>query len=331
MHQLADTLLFLAPFIIMAALGRYVVAWCVKRGLFAGADDRRAHASTTPHGGGILMVLVGVPLALAAVHFFDLPYPLFLNTLFIASVPVALVGLWDDMHEVPPFLRLLVHLPMVAVGLVFLPQMFDMVPLWMDRLFFLLAWGWFVNLFNFMDGADGYASSQATFLFLALGVLVAPFKPLAIVLAGTSMGFLTINWQPAKVYLGDVGSTWLGYVLGGLLLVACADDTWTIAWPLFITTLVFTADATWTLLRRTLSGHAPWVPHNEFWFHRVLRLGYSHSQLVARAMGVNMLLLLIAIFTLAMGAPSFALPLGVALIVYTGYKVRQMEGSFHVR
>ncbi|MFZ2587679.1 MAG: hypothetical protein WAZ18_06160, partial [Alphaproteobacteria bacterium] len=265
MGQMWDTLLIVVPFFMVALLGRLVVPWCVAQGMVAGLEERRAHSTPTPHGGGVVLVVLGVPLGLVAVWFFQLPYGWFLTTLLLASVVVAGVGYLDDKHEISARWRLAVHLVAVAVGLWFLPPLFDFMPLWMDKLILWLAWGWFVNLFNFMDGADGLASAEAAFLALVVALLVPVFKPLALLLMGLSMGFLTMNWQPAKVFLGDVGSTWLGYVLGGLLLVACADDTWVVAWPLFACTLVFTADATWTLVRRMLEGHKPWVPHRTCW------------------------------------------------------------------
>ncbi|MCP5405602.1 MAG: hypothetical protein H6922_05230 [Pseudomonadaceae bacterium] len=327
MGQWMDALLIVVPFFTVALLGKRVVAWCTSHGLVANHDDRRSHTTPTPHGGGVVLVVLGVPLGLWAVWAFQLPYGWFLTVLLLASVMVAVVGFLDDKHEISARWRLAVHLLAVAVGIGFLPPMFDFMPLWLDKLILLLAWGWFVNLFNFMDGADGLASSEAAFMTLAVALFVPVFKPLALPLAGLSLGFLTVNWQPAKVFLGDVGSTWLGYVLGGLLLVACADDTWTLAWPLFTCTLVFTADATYTLLiQRLAQGHKPWIPHREFWFHRVLRLGYSHAQLAWRVAALNLLLLVIAIIGWAADAGIFTLLAGMLAVAVVAWRITSMEG-----
>lgn len=325
MAQVWDAALLLVPFVLMLMLGKPAIAWCRSRGLVAAVNERRVHKEATPHGGGVAMVLVGVPLGLLAVWGFQLPYGWFLTVLLVASVPVAVVGYYDDRHELSAKVRLPVHLLAVGSGLAFLPPMFDFMPLWLDKLILLLAWGWFVNLYNFMDGADGLASSEAAFLALAVALLVPVFDPLALVLAGTALGFLAFNWQPAKVFMGDVGSTWLGYVLGGFLLVACADDTLRIAWPLFACTLPFAMDATLTLLRRVWQGHHPMTPHRTFWFHRVLGLGYSHSQLVWRLMALNVTLLALAGVGLATGLEVFVLPVGVALVAGLMYAVSQRE------
>lgn len=329
--QVVDFGLVVGPFLLVALLGKWVVAWCLRQGMVAELDARRVHAVPTPHGGGMVLVALGVPLGLAVVWGFQLPYGWFLTALLIASLLVAGVGFLDDKYDISARWRLAVHLLAVAVGLVFLPPMFDFMPLWLDKLVLLLAWGWFVNLFNFMDGADGLATCEAVFIGLAVALLVPVFKPLALLLAGLSLGFLTVNWQPAKVFLGDVGSTWLGYVLGGLLLVACADDTWTRAWPLLTCTLVFSGDATYTLIKRLVGGHKPWVPHREFWFHRMLRLGYSHTQLAWRVVALNLLLLLLAMAGLASDAGAWTLLAGLLVVTAMALRIRTMEGVVYGR
>lgn len=325
MAQVWDAALLLVPFVLVLMLGKPVIGWCRSQGLVVAPDARRVHKQATPHGGGAALVMVAVPLGLLAVWGFQLPYGWFLTVLLIASLPVALVGYYDDRHELSAKVRLPVHLLAVAAGLAFLPPMFDFMPLWLDKLILLLAWGWFVNLYNFMDGADGLASTEAAFLAIAVALLVPAFQPLALVLTGVSLGFLAFNWQPAKVFLGDVGSTWLGYVLGGFLLVACADDTMRVAWPLFACTLPFAMDATLTLIRRISQGHHPMTPHRTFWFHRVLGLGYSHSQLVWRLIALNTTLLVVAGLGLLTGLEVFVLPLGVALVAGLMYAVAQRE------
>ena len=329
-RQLIEAGLLLLPFALVCLLGKPTVAWCLRHGMVADhTDDRRIHATPTPHGGGVLLPLVGVPLGMLTVWYFQVPYGTFLFALLAASVMVAAVGYLDDKHELSARARLGVHLLAVGIGLYFLPPMFDSFPLWLDKLILLLAWGWFVNLYNFMDGADGLACSEGVFIAIAVALLVAPFKPLALVVAGVSLGFLSVNWQPAKVFLGDVGSTWLGYVLGGLLLVACADDTWRIVWPLATVTLAFTGDATWTLVRRVAGGHKPWEPHRTFWFHRVLALGYSHSQLAARMTGLNLMLLAVALVGVALNREAWTLPAGLAVAGFVAWRIKSLEKSVY--
>lgn len=309
-------------------LGPWAVRLCRGWGLMAcQSEERHIHKRPTPHGGGFVLPLVVTPLGLLAVWLLHLPFAEFLTVLLVCGMGVAWVGWWDDRHHLQPHLRLAVHLLAVGVGLVFLPQLFDFMPLGLEKLLLLLAWGWFVNLYNFMDGADGLAMSEAVFLSAALALVVPAFAPLALLVAGAGLGFLRVNFPPAKVFMGDVCSTWLGYVLGGLLLVGCSDDTWTVIWPLSTVTLVFCADATSTLIRRVATGHKPWEPHNTFWFHRYLHLGYGHRQLLVRVMGLNLLLLGLALVSLLAGRPALGLAAGGVVVVMAGVYIKAREKS----
>ena len=322
-------------------LAPWAVRVCRAKGLLAGADDRHIHKTPTPHGGGFILPLVITPLGLAAVWLLQLPFAPFLSVLLIASLLVAWVGWLDDHHHLQPRLRLAVHLLAVGIGLMFLPQLFDEFPLWVEKILLLLGWGWFVNLYNFMDGADGLATPEAIFISLALALIVPPFAPLALLIAAAATAFLRVNAPPAKVFMGDVCSTWLGYVLGGLLLVACADDTWTVIWPLATITLVFSADATLTLLRRIAQGHAPWQPHRTFWFHRFLALGSSHRRLITMVAILNLALLAIAKTSLLFASSTasaigFAggillIILALSVITHLEKQHKQHKGSHHAK
>jgi UDP-N-acetylmuramyl pentapeptide phosphotransferase/UDP-N-acetylglucosamine-1-phosphate transferase len=189
----------------------------------------------------------------------------------------------------------------------------------------LLAWGWFVNLYNFMDGADGLATTQAVFLGVGLALLAPAFAPIGLIIAAAAAGFLRVNAPRAKIFLGDVGSTWLGFILGGLLLVAAADNTWQVLWPLATIALVFCADATSTLMRRVAYGYRPWEPHKTFWFHRALALGLSHQGLLAAVFMLNMLLLGLALGGLYAGWPEVSFGAGVLLMAACAWYVRSIE------
>lgn len=307
-------------------LAGLVGPWCRRQGLVAPVTARSSHTTPTPHGGGIIIPLVGTPLGLAIVHGLHLPFASFLTLLLLAGIAVAYIGWRDDHHDLSPWLRLGIHLAAVAVGLIALPPLFDFMPTWLEKLILLLAWGWFVNLSNFMDGADGLATTQALLVLAGVAMLVPPLAPLALVLLAATVGFLRVNgpWvaAPRKVFLGDVGSTWLGFMLGGLLLVGCADDTWRVIWPLATLPLLFCTDATSTLFRRLAQGQNPLVPHKQFWFHRFLALGHSHGQLLAWLVAVNLVLLALALWgyalSLSWGEAWAIIPLVFGLLLCGG-------------
>ncbi|MBN2800450.1 MAG: hypothetical protein JXX28_15020 [Deltaproteobacteria bacterium] len=320
-------LILLISFALVALLGPPVVRLCWSLGMVAGLDDRRLHKDPTPHGGGIAMVAVGLPLMLLAVRLWDgIPYPRFITVMLIASAAVAAIGWLDDRYEVRASVRLGVHLIAGLAGLAVLPQLFFFLPLVAEKVILAFAWGWFVNLYNFMDGADGQAAGEAVVIGLGIAVIVPALAPLAVVMMGVGLGFLRVNWHPARVFMGDVGSTWLGYVLGGLLFVALIDYTWTVIWPLATVTLFFSVDATWTLFRRLGQGYRPWVPHKTFWFHRYLALGHTPSQLALGAWGLNIGLLAIAITGHRLQLRWVTIALGLAWVLVAMLAVRLAEG-----
>lgn len=316
------------PFLFVTWFAGRLIGWCQRQGMVAPVahdDVRRAHSVPTPHGGGLALVAGILPPALLAVWLFDLPHSTFLVVLCLASLPLAFVGWLDDRRHQPEWLRLTVHLGCVLVGVWFLPPMFDLFPLWLEKLILVLAWGWFVNLFNFLDGIDGHATTEAVVIAVGLILLGGALAPVAGIIAGACLGFLRVNWQPARIFLGDVGSTFLGFMLGGLLLVSATADTWTLIWPLFTITLVFSLDATATVIRRILQGHKPWVPHQTFWFQRAVKAGLTHSEVVRAALVINLALLVLAILMLLIGLPWLSPLFGVLMLIFVARWIQKHE------
>lgn len=320
-----DALLVLAPFLLVGGLAPAMARWCLARGMVAHVTDRSAHRTPLPQGGGALIVCVTVPFILLVVWWLDIPQKEFLTVLALASLPLALMGWLDDVKHRSPLLRLLVHVACVGLGVAFLPPLFDVVPLWVEKMVLILAWVWFVNLYNFMDGLDGLTASETIFLCFGVLLFVPALGPVAAILAGACFGFLRVNWYPARLILGDVGSTYLGFIMGGLLLVGLEQNTWALVYPLFTLTLVFSADSTYTLFKRMLQGHKPWVPHREFWFHRAARAGYNHVQVVGRTIFLNMGLLAIALSGYLAGAGAWTVVAGLFLMFWAAWRIMKME------
>ena len=317
--------LVLTPFLLVTAFSAQVIRFCTALKLFAPVSKRSAHKHLTPHGGGILVVSVVIPLALTFIQLVEIPHATFLTVLFLASAVLAIVGWLDDLKHRSPLVRLLAHLACVGITVVYLPQLFDIVPLWVEKTIIIFAWAWFVNLYNFMDGLDGLTSSEAVFLCIAIMLFAPPLGPIAGIIGSACLGFLRINWHPAKIFIGDVGSTWLGFILGGLLLLSLEWDTWSLIYPLFTVTLVFSGDATYTLLKCLAEGHKPWVPHRKFWFHRAAKLGLRHSTIVSWVILINAILLVVAVAGHYMGAGIWTLVVGVGVISKVAWRIKILE------
>jgi UDP-N-acetylmuramyl pentapeptide phosphotransferase/UDP-N-acetylglucosamine-1-phosphate transferase len=155
---------------------------------------------------------------------------------------------------------------------------------------------WFVNAFNFMDGIDGIAGAEA--MAIGCGIALLALFHLDVVglgsgmlgaaVAGAALGFLAWNWQPAKLFMGDVGSVPLGYLLGWLLLNLAAAGYWVSA---LILPLYFLADASWTLLRRLVHGEKVWQAHREHFYQHAVQAGRSHQAVVLRVLVADLVLI----------------------------------------
>ena len=246
-------------------------------------NDRSSHQTPTPKGGGIVVIAVLV-LAWIGVGLFFQHGPFL--TLIIPGAALALAGLsWiDDLRDLPPITRLLGQIAAVTVGLTLRPEsdLFfqGLLPPALDLFVAGLLWVWFINLFNFMDGIDGITGVEALVIGLGLGLIDnGPTGLLGLIIAGAALGFLKWNWHPAKVFLGDVGSVPLGFLLGWLLLDFGAAGHWAAA---LILPAYYLADATTTLLRRAFRGETVWHAHNQHFYQQAVKRGLSHAA-VSRA------------------------------------------------
>ena len=194
-----------------------------------------------------------------------------------------------------------------------------LLPLVPDRLLAGIAWLWFVNLFNFMDGIDGISGVEAASIGVGLALALrlsgdgSPLALYALGLAATALGFLAWNWQPARIFLGDVGSVGLGYLLGWLLLAAAAAGFWA---PALILPLYYLADATLTLGRRAVRGEPVWQAHRQHFYQQAARRFASHAAVSLWLIALN--LALIALAALAVLRPGTSWPALILAAVLVG-------------
>ena len=220
----------------------------------------------------------------------------------VAALLLAGVSWIDDLRGLPAWSRLAAHLAAVVAGLAALPEstlIFQgLLPTFLDRAVAGLLWLWFVNLFNFMDGIDGIAGVQSACLGIGLALVftVASGTPIValygLTAAGAALGFLAWNWHPAKIFMGDVGSVPLGYLLGWLLLTAAASGYWAAA---MILPLYYLADASITLARRVGRGARIWHAHREHFYQTAVRNGSSHAVVVRMILAANIVLIGLAL------------------------------------
>ncbi|HEX6440562.1 MAG TPA: glycosyltransferase family 4 protein [Stellaceae bacterium] len=251
-------------------------------------NERSSHRVPTPRGGGI--AVVGSILLAWAVFARTESVPSGVFGIVLGAVLLAAVSWLDDLRGLSPVVRLLAQAAAVAVGILVLPGPRDLLYLAAIG----LVWIWWINLFNFMDGIDGLAGSEAAaigaglLLFASVGAGAdSALRTLAAALTGAAIGFLVWNWSPAKIFLGDVGSVPLGYLLGFLLTDLAVRGYWKIA---LILPLYFLADATITLARRLLRGERVWQAHREHFYQQAVRRGLGHAAVAKRVIAADLML-----------------------------------------
>lgn len=201
--------------------------------------------------------------------------------ILIAALPLLILGALDDVYELRARTKIIGQLTSIVlwIGLVtpkdlFFSQM-GMPPLVgaMVAGIFLLA---MINAFNFLDGIDGQVGVMALAGVLALGMGHGPFEDSAILFSGAIIGFLYLNFPPAQIYLGEVGSSFLGFALGCMATLVPVDGhPWIRFWAInFICSFAF-CDLLFSFGRRIIRGLAPWSPDRDHFHHKMLRLGFN--------------------------------------------------------
>jgi UDP-N-acetylmuramyl pentapeptide phosphotransferase/UDP-N-acetylglucosamine-1-phosphate transferase len=307
----------LAVFVITLWLIGRVQGWLQRRAILDRPVERSTHSIPVPRGGGIAImpVLIALWLALALAGF----VPPGTAVIAAAAAGLTLLSWIDDLRGLPIGLRLLGHVAAVATGLSFLPP--DAVfqgwlPPLADTVAAALLWVWFVNLFNFMDGIDGITGIETAALGLGIPVAAAlegiadpGTAALALSIAAAGLAFLRWNWHPAKIFLGDVGSVPLGYLLGWLLLDLAARGLWA---PALILPLYYLADASLTIAWRILRGEPFWRAHRQHFYQRALGAGGDHAAVARLVLAGDATLVALALF--AVTQPRLALVLAVLVV-----------------
>jgi Fuc2NAc and GlcNAc transferase len=285
-----------------AVLTAWVRRYVARRKMLDIPNERSSHTLPTPRGGG-LSIVATFDAALAALAFGGVLEPGIAAILLICGGIVAVAGLLDDRHSLPARARFATHL--AAAGLFVLWAAHSDAPWletvgfgyrWLGGLCALLALTWSTNLFNFMDGIDGIAGSEAAFAAAAGAWIISqhgePGLSAAMwCLCAASAGFLVWNWPPARIFMGDVGSGFLGLMIPMLGLAASARapiplQVWIILGGLFL------MDATATLFRRIIRGDRWTEPHRLHAYQQLARRWNGHLGVTVLFSAINLFWLL---------------------------------------
>jgi Fuc2NAc and GlcNAc transferase len=290
--------IYIALFALSFTLTYFIKNYAIKQSLVDIPNDRSSHTVATPHGGGI---------AIALTWFVGLIY-LYFNgqiesNLFYAlmvGIIISVVSYFDDLFELSAKFRLLAQTLVAAIVLYFLGGLenlnfaiFNLDNQIITNIFAFLLIVWFINLYNFLDGIDGYAGSEAIFLGIA-GFLLFGGAHFLVLIAAV-FGFLVWNWHKAKIFMGDVGSTLLGYNVA-IFTIYYANSASENLWIWIVLFGLFWFDATLTLLRRKLNGEKLSQAHRKHAYQRLTQAGWSHSKVTLYALVINITIFLLIYF-----------------------------------
>lgn len=291
-------MIYIILFLISFSLTYFIKNYMIKKSLVATVNERSSHTTPTPHGGGI---------ALAITWFVGLFYLYFTSeiesNLFYALICgsiISIVSFFDDIYELSPKVRLIAQAIVAIGGLYFLGGfgtltfgIFDISNQILTNIFAFFMIIWFINLYNFLDGINGYAGSEAVFLALAgFGLFDGNHF---LVLTVAVLGFLYWNWNKAKIFMGDVGSTLLGYNIA-IFTIYYANEEPTNFWIWIILFSVYWFDATLTLIRRKLNKERLSQAHKKHAYQRLTQAGWSHYKVTNYSIGLNIILFCIIYF-----------------------------------
>jgi Fuc2NAc and GlcNAc transferase len=239
---------------------------------------------------------------------------------------VAAIGWIDDRRSVGVVKRIIVHLAAAIVGVMLLggvpsvrfgAEVIHLGPA--GSVLAVLFVAWCVNLYNFMDGIDGIAGTEALFVGIVAGAFslsagsvgsgASGIALVAFIVAAAALGFLLWNWAPARIFMGDAGSGLLGYVYGILAIASERSGSLPISlWFLLLGVFIF--DATVTLVRRLLNRETWYSAHRSHAYQRLVISGWSHQRVVCGVVAVNVVLATLVL--LAWRRPALFLPCVVA-------------------
>ena len=309
--------------------------FALARALLDVPSERSSHTTPTPRGGGLAIAAVVLAGVLGAALAGWVGWKVAV-ALVPSGTAMAFLGWLDDRRSLPAGLRLFVHFIAASWAVSWLGPVralsigtasLDLG--WVATPLSILGVVWLVNLFNFMDGIDGLAAAEALLVSVAAALfswLVGDFEVawLAALIAAGSAGFLPWNWMPARIFMGDVGSIFLGFMLGSFALLADRHGTLpALAWIVLLG--AFVGDATLTLTRRVVRHERLAEAHRTHAYQRAVQSGWSHAKVTTAVMILNVTFAALVWGALAhpTWAPAaYGLAVGLAVAAYVAVGVR---------
>lgn len=331
-----------ASFLLATFLAGRIRRYAIDHAILDIPNQRSSHTEPTPRGGGLAIALTAV-LGMLLVD----ASPLGSDSASVLAIAaggslVAAIGWFDDVRGVTPLVRIAVHL-IAAVVAVYGMGGFDRVQLGtstVDLAFAgpvvaILAIVWSTNLFNFMDGIDGLAAAEAISVSTAGGILLLATGSMelgiiSLIVAGAAAGFMLWNWPPARLFMGDAGSGFLGFALGCLAVESeKATRVQALVWMVLMG--VFITDATVTLVRRMMRGEALYKAHRSHAYQRLVAAGWTHRRVTSTVAAFNIWLAIVCALIVAYPTWTLSLVIGAVCFLTAAYFAVERSAPMHSR
>jgi Fuc2NAc and GlcNAc transferase len=294
---MSELALVVGTLISSAVLTGFIRLYALRSGLVDTPTLRSSHERPTPRGGGLSIVITFIALLILLYLFAELPKQMF-YALLVGGALIGGVGFLDDCRHIPAAYRFVVHFAAASIVIYIIgglpPLQFGAYLLdlgWSGDIFAVVFLVWLTNLFNFMDGIDGIAAIETIFIAAAAIIISGAESEQYLVLLEAGLvagcaGFLFWNWPPARIFMGDVGSGFLGITLGTLAIISANLNDLPI-WTWLILAGVFVVDATVTVIRRMINGEKWYTAHRSHAYQRAARRLRSHKRVTVSVSAIN--------------------------------------------
>lgn len=338
-----------AAFLLSAGINKYLIYFLRKKGMLDIPNQRSSHQIPTPRGGGIgILISVFACIMVYALYHHDTR----LISIILAASAIGFTGWLDDyMKGLHTGLRFGIQLLCSAFIIWYLEPM-EILPLPAPANMHLYYWSGFIlsaiwimgitNIFNFLDGIDGYAGMQGFIGGVVLMILFwgSPMAIAGIFISLACAGFLIFNWHPAKIFMGDVGSSFLGFLFAALPFCIPAESEISRTSAFFATAIFlwfFLLDGVFTIFRRLYKKEKIWQAHRSHLYQRLVISGLKHNEVVLTICFFYLILFTVLFFSFIesksgiLSWPLFATGMGLFLVylLYTMYREKKYLKSTH--
>ena len=319
------SIVYIFLFVLSFFLTFFIRKLAITKAILDFPSERSSHKNPTPKGGG---------LAVAVVWFTGLLYFYLTNNIdirlffsFLPGVLLVVIGIIDDIIAIRPLYRLISQLIVSSIAIFIIGGLekldfgfYTLENKFILTILALLGTMWFINLFNFLDGIDGYIGMEV--VFITSSVILLFNDRIAPLLLVSTLGFLIWNWQPAKIFIGDVGSTLLGFNIAIFSIYYQNGSKSSLLIWLMLSS-VFWFDATLTLYRRYRNKEQLSAPHKKHAYQRIVQAGFSHQKTVISGFALNLIILVLAYLSLKMN--KLLIPFFMLNISLLYYVTRQID------